>query len=413
MLFQSILGLFVFIILAILLSENRKCISLKLIVMALGLQLVVGFVFLQSQVVRQAFLYLNKIVLALDSATTAGTSMVFSYLGGGPLPFTEPFPGASFIFAFKALPIVLVISALSALLFYWGVIPAIVKALSYLLGKTLKTGGAEGIGVSANIFVGMVESPLLIKPYLQSMTRSEMFTIMTCGMATIAGTVMVLYASILSSTIPGILGHIITASIISAPAAILISKLMVPETEPVTDGSVSLERQYSSSMDAIIKGTTQGVELLINIVAMMIVLIALVSLVNMGLELLPVIFEKPLSLQRILGWIMAPVSWLMGIPWKEAIACGELMGTKTILNEFIAFLHLANLPEEALSPRSRVIISYAMCGFANPGSLGIMIGGLCAIAPNRRDEIVSLGLRAVIAGTITTCMTGAVASLFI
>ena len=410
---QSVLGLGVFILIAAALSENRKKISFRLVGIALTLQIVIGALFLKIQIIREAFLYLNRIVLALDRATGDGTSMVFSYLGGAPLPFKEPYPGAAFILAFKALPIVLVISALSALLFYWGIIPAIVRIFSFMLKKTLKTGGAEGIGISANIFVGMVEAPLLIKPYLNSMSRSELFTIMTCGMATIAGTVMVLYASILQSSIPGILGHILTASIISAPAAVLVSKVMIPETGPVTDGSIKTDQGYSSSMDAVAKGTVNGMELLINIVAMIIVLVALVSIVNMILGLLPGISGEAITLQRLLGWIMAPVSWLMGIPWSESMTTGSLMGTKTVINEFIAFLNLAKLPEEALSDRSRVIISYAMCGFANPGSLGIMLGGMGAMVPERRDEIVALGFRSIIAGTIATCMTGAVAGLFV
>ena len=413
MIIQSILGLAVFVLLAVLLSENRKKISFPLVGIALALQVVLGFIFLKAPIVRNVFLSLNKIVLALDKATGDGTTMVFSYLGGGPLPFNEPYPGAAFVLAFKALPIVLVMSALSALLFYWGIIPAIVKFFSFMLKKTMKTGGAEGIGISANIFVGMVEAPLLIKPYLKAMTRSELFTIMTCGMATIAGTVMVLYASILQSSIPGILGHILTASIISAPAAILISKIMIPETEPVTDGSIKTDQVYSSSMDAVTKGTVQGVELLINIVAMIIVLVAFVSIFNIILGLFPEVSGEALTLQRILGWVMAPVSWLMGISWGEAMTTGSLMGTKTIINEFIAFLNLSSLPEGALSDRSRIIISYAMCGFANPGSLGIMIGGMGVMVPERRDEIVSLGFRSVIAGTIATCMTGAVAGLFV
>ncbi len=413
MIIQSVLGLFVFILIAALLSENRKKISFRLVGIALGLQLVIGLVVLKSSVIQKAFLKLNGIVLALEKATGDGTTMVFSYLGGGPLPFEEPFPGAAFILAFKALPIVLVISALSALLFYWRIIPAVVKCFSFLLNKTLNTGGVEGIGVSANIFVGMVEAPLLVKPYLNSMTRSEMFTIMTCGMSTIAGTVMVLYASLLQPSIPGILGHILTASIISAPAAILISKVMVPETEPVTDGIIETDTLYSSSMDAVTKGTVQGVELLINIVALIIVLVALVSIINMILGLIPMGSGDAITLQRLLGWVMAPASWLMGIPWSESLTTGSLMGTKTVINEFIAFLDLSKIPEESLSERSRIIISYAICGFANPGSLGIMIGGMGAMVPERRDEIVSLGFRSIIAGTIATCMTGAVAGIFL
>jgi CNT family concentrative nucleoside transporter len=350
-------------------------------------------------------------VLSLEESTRAGTSMVFGYLGGGPLPFEEKFPGAAFILAFRGLPLVLVISALSALLFYWKILPLIVRGFSWGLEKTMRLGGAEGLGVSANIFVGMVEAPLFIRPYLAQMTRSELFTLMTSGMATIAGTVMVLYATILSRTIPEIMGHILTASIISVPAAVVISKIMVPETGTPTSGKIEIPQNASSAMDAITKGTVSGVQLLINIIAMLVVLVALVHLVNLILGLLPAMGGKALTLQRVLGLFMAPVVWLMGIPWAEATTAGALMGTKTILNEFLAYLDLSNLPAGTLGERSKLIITYAMCGFANPGSLGIMIGGLSTMAPDRRDEIVSLGFRSIIAGTLATSMTGAVVGL--
>ena len=337
--------------------------------------------------------------------------MVFGYLGGGKLPFAEKYPVASFILAFRALPLVLFISALSALLFYWKILPVVVKAFSWALQKTMGLGGAEGLGVSANIFVGMVESPLFIRPYLNDMTRSEIFTLMTSGMATIAGTVMVLYASILSNVIPDIMGHILTASIISVPAAIMISKIMVPETGRLTSGEVSSPEETLSAMDAITKGTMQGIQLLINIIAMLIVLVALVHLVNLILGLLPNIGNQPVTLQRLLGLVMAPVVWLMGVPWKEAPVAGALMGTKTILNEFLAYLDMSRLTQGALSHKSLMIMTYAMCGFANPGSLGIMIGGMGTMAPERRDEIVSLGFRSIVAGTLATCMTGAVVGI--
>ena len=337
--------------------------------------------------------------------------MVFGYLGGGDLPFAEKFPGASFILAFRALPLILVISALSALLFYWKILPIVVQAFSWSLQKTMGLGGAEGLGVSANIFVGMVESPLFIRPYLKDMTRSELFTLMTTGMATIAGTVMVLYASILSNVIPDIMGHILTASIISVPAAITISKIMVPETGQLTSGEMTAPETALSAMDAITKGTIQGVKLLINIIAMLIVLVALVHLVNLILGLLPEIGGQPVTLQRLLGLAMAPVVWLMGIPWEEAPVAGALMGTKTILNELLAYLDMSRLAKGALSHKSMVIMTYAMCGFANPGSLGIMIGGMGTMAPERRDEIVALGFRSIVAGTLATCMTGAVVGI--
>jgi CNT family concentrative nucleoside transporter len=296
-------------------------------------------------------------------------------------------------------------------LFYWKILPLIVRAFSWALQKTLGLGGAEGLGVSANIFVGMVESPLFIRPYLKEMTRSEIFTLMTAGMATIAGTVMVLYASILSKAIPHIMGHILTASIISVPAAITMSKIMIPETGERTSGELTPPEPALSVMDAITKGTVQGVQLLINIIAMLIVLVALVHLLNLLLGILPDINGHPLSLQRILGLIMAPVVWLMGVPWKEAPIAGALMGTKTVLNEFLAYLDMSRLPPGTLNPKSLIIMTYAMCGFANPGSLGIMIGGMGTMAPEKRDEIVSLGFRSIIAGTLATCMTGAVVGI--
>jgi len=411
MIFQSIAGLLTFTGIAWLLSENRKQVKLNMAVIGIVLQLLVGLILLKIPIFREFFLLLNRLALSLEEATTAGTSFVFGYLGGADLPFKEKFPGASFILAFRALPLVLVISALSALLFYWRILPLVVRAFSWALQKTMGLGGTEGVGVSANIFVGMVESPLFIRPYLQRMTRSEIFTLMTSGMATIAGTVMVLYASILRTTIPDIMGHILTASIISVPAAITISKLMVPETDELTPGEITLAEKATSSMDAVTKGTLQGVELLLNIIAMLVVLVALVYLMNLILGLFPEFGGKPVTLQRLMGYIMAPIVWLMGIPLSEATTAGALMGTKTILNELLAYLDLSRLEPGTLSPRSMVIMTYAMCGFANPGSLGIMIGGMGTMAPTRRDEIVALGFRSIIAGTLATCMTGAVVGI--
>ncbi len=408
---QSIAGLVVFACIAWLISENRTKVSIKIVVAGIAIQLAVGFILLKLPVFRDFFISLNRLVLSLEESTAAGTSMVFGYLGGGDLPFAEKFPGASFILAFRALPLILVISALSALLFYWKILPIVVQAFSWSLQKTMGLGGAEGLGVSANIFVGMVESPLFIRPYLKDMTRSELFTLMTTGMATIAGTVMVLYASILSNVIPDIMGHILTASIISVPAAITISKIMIPETGQLTSGEMTAPETALSAMDAITKGTIQGVKLLINIIAMLIVLVALVHLVNLILGLLPEIGGQPVTLQRLLGLAMAPVVWLMGVPWEEAPVAGSLMGTKTILNELLAYLDMSRLVKGALSHKSMVIMTYAMCGFANPGSLGIMIGGMGTMAPERRDEIVALGFRSIVAGTLATCMTGAVVGI--
>ncbi len=411
MIIQSILGLLVFTGLAWSMSENRNQASWKMALIGIGIQLLVGLILLKVPVFREVFFLLNRVVLSLEESTTAGTRFVFGYLGGGELPFEEKLPGASFILAFRGLPLVLLMSALSALLFYWRILPPIVRAFSWALQRSMRLGGAEGLGVSVNIFVGMIEAPLFIRPYLENMTRSEIFTIMTCGMATIAGTVMVLYASILGNTIPEVMGHILTASIISVPAAVMISKLMVPETGELTSGELTMPEKAGSSMDAVTKGTLQGVQLLLNIIAMLVVLVALVHLLNAILGLLPQIGGQPVTLQRLMGYIMAPVVWLMGVPGSEATTAGALMGTKTILNELIGYLQMSQLEPGALSSKSLLIMTYAMCGFANPGSLGIMIGGMGTMAPGRRTEIVSLGLRSIIAGTLATCMTGAVVGI--
>ncbi|MDM8538724.1 nucleoside transporter C-terminal domain-containing protein [Desulfobacterales bacterium HSG17] len=411
MIIQSFAGFIVFAAIAWAMSENPRKVHLKTIIIGMTIQLAVGFLLIKLPVFREFFLFLNRMVLFLEQSTQAGTSMVFGYLGGGSLPFDEKFPGSSFILAFRALPLILLMSALSALLFHWKILPFIVQNVSKFMEKTMKLGGAEALGVSANIFVGMVESPLFIRPYLKDMTRSEIFTLMTCGMATIAGTVLVLYASILSSAIPDIMGHILTASIISVPAAVTISKIIIPETGEITSGELVYPEKVSGSMDAISKGTVQGVELLINVIAMLIVLVALVHLINLFMGLLPQIGGQDITLQKIMGYIMAPIVWLMGVPWNEALTAGALMGTKTIINEFVAYLDLSRLPEGVLSAKSRIIMVYAMCGFANPGSLGIMIGGMGTMAPEKRDEIVSLGFRSIIAGTLSTCMTGAVVGI--
>jgi CNT family concentrative nucleoside transporter len=259
----------------------------------------------------------------------------------------------------------------------------------------------------------MVESPLVIKPYLGNMTRSELFSLMTVGMACIAGTVMILYATFLQGVIPDPLGHILIASFIHVAAAITVARVMVPETAEETSGSFAPPRTATSSMDAVVKGTMDALHLLLNIIAMLVVMVALVHLANLLMGVLPDVGNRPLTLQRVLGLAMAPVVWLFGIPWEQAQTAGYLMGTKTILNELLAFLELARLPADVLDPRSRLIMTYALASFANFGSLGILIGGLGSLAPERRDEVVGLGMRALVAGTLATCMTGAVIGIFV
>jgi CNT family concentrative nucleoside transporter len=411
--FQGIIGLAVLVVIAWGISENRRSVSHKDIVIGIALQLTIAAVLLNIPAFEKFFLLLNGLVSSLDEATKAGTSFVFGYLGGGPLPFAEKDHGAGFILALQALPLVLVVGALSALLFYWRVLPFIVRIFSFLFQKAFRIGGALSLGAATTIFLGMIEAPLLIKPYLKEMTKSELFALMACGMASIAGTVMVLYSTLLKGVIPDPLGHILTASLIHIPAALTISRIMIPETGEGTAGVLTPGRTASSSMDAITKGTLDGLKLLINIIAMLIVMVALVHLVNEGLGLLPDIGGKAVTLQMLLGYVMAPIVWLFGIPWNEAQTAGYLMGTKTMLNELLAFIDLSNLPPGALSPRSRLIMTYALTSFANFGSLGIMIGGLGSLVPERRNEVVALGIKSIVAGTLATCMTGAVVSLFI
>jgi CNT family concentrative nucleoside transporter len=409
--FQGVLGIIVFLALAWLISENRKAVKLKAIAIGVLVQFAIAGVLLYIPFFRKAFLLLNNLVLTLETATKAGTSFVFGYIGGGTPPFLLQEPGANFILAFQALPLVLVIGALSSLFFYWRILPYIVKGFSFVLQKTMNIGGALGLGASTTIFLGMVESPLLIKPYLTRMTRSELFSLMTVGMTCIAGTVMILYATFLNGIIPDPLGHLLIASFIHVAAAITIARIMLPETGEETSGAFIPQRTASGSMDAIVKGTMDGLHLLLNIIAMLLVMVALVYLANQLIGLLPSVGGQPLTLQRILGVVMAPIVWLFGIPWDQAQIAGQLMGTKTILNELLALLDLAKLPAEALDARSRLIMTYALSSFANFGSLGILIGGLGSLAPERRDEVVGLGIRAIIAGTLATCMTGAVVGI--
>ena len=407
---QSALGAAVLLALAWLLSENRFAVSWRRVAISLFLTVLLAILLLKIPALRTVFNVANHAVDTIAAATRAGTSFAFGYVGGGPLPFDPKTPGSDFVLAFQALPLVLIMSVLTTLLFYWRILPPIVRGFSWAFERLLGIGGAVGLSTAANIFVGMVEAPLFIRPYLARLTRAELFIVMTGGMAGIAGTVLVLYATILRPVIPDVAGHLLIASILGAPAAILISELMVPETSAVATAGEYADPPpiASSTMDAIVKGTSEGLSLLLNIVAMLIVLVALVYLANAILGVIPDVGGAKVPLQRLLGYAMAPICWLMGLPWNEALRGGELMGIKTILNELIAYVELSKLGPEALSERSRIIMLYALCGFANFGSLGIMIAGLTTMAPERRDEIIALGPRTIVSGTLATCVIGAI-----
>ena len=391
------------LLIAWLLSERRRAVPWRAVAGGLALLLVLAVLFLKLPYAKDAFLKLNDLLLVLEKATQAGTGFVFGYLGGGKPPFAETDPGSSLILAFRALPLVLVVSALSALLFHWRVMPALVRAISWLLDKSMRVGGVVGLSTAANVFVGMVEAPLFVRPYLARVSRGELFAIMTGGMASIAGTVLFLYASILGKSMPDAVAHLLIASILSASAALAVAFVMVPPEGAPTGGRIELTGDYASSMEALTRGTLEGAQLLLNIVAMLVVFVALVALVNLVIA--------PYTLQGMLGWMLAPLAWLAGVPWSEAQAAGQLLGTKTVVNEFLAYVEMAKMSE--LSERSRLLMTYALCGFANFGSLGIMIGGLGTMCPERRAEVVQLGPKSIVSGTLATCLTAAFVGLLV
>lgn len=409
---QGLVGIAGLLLLAFATSENRKTIPWRTVAAGLILQLSLAILLLRIPGAATFFLVLNGAVDALQSATDEGTRFVFGYLAGGQMPFAEVKPAAGFILVFRALPLVLTISALSALFFHWGILQRVVAAFAWLLRHTMGIGGALGFGAAVHVFVGMIEAPLLIRPYLARMSRGELFAVMSCGMAGIAGTMMVIYAAILGPVIPNALSNILISSLISTPAALAVAALMVPFSPDPAERVLLPQGQDASAMDAIAKGTMDGVRILAGIAAMLLVLVALVSLANMVLAHLPAIGGAPLTAQRIAGVVFAPVMWAIGLPWTEALTAAQLMGAKTVLNEFVAYLDLAALPADALSARSRLIVTYALCGFANFASCGILIGGLGSMIPDRRQEVVQLGLKSMLSGTIATCLSGAVVGLW-
>ena len=407
---RGALGVLSLLVLAFLFSEDRRRIPWRTVGCGVGLQIVFALLLLKVPGADKVMFVLSDGANALLMATLNGTQFVFGYLAGGTPAFVETHPGASFILAFQALPLVLTISALASLLFHWGVLQRITSAFAWLLRRSMGLSGPLALGAAVHVFVGMIEAPLLVKPYLMRMQRGELFALMTCGMAGVAGTVMVIYASFLAPFVPNALSNILIASIISTPAGLAVAAMMVPFDPQEPDrGRLVIDHPPVSSLDALVKGTMDGVPILAAIIAVLIVTIALVTLVNMTLALLPIGSAQPITLQAIVAIPFRPVLWLIGVPWAETSGSAALMATKTVLNEFVAYLDFSRLPVDTFSPRTRIILTYALCGFANFGSLGIVIGGLGAMAPDRRTEIIALGLRTIVSGTFATCMSGAVA----
>ena len=410
--FRGLLGIALMVLLAWVISEDRSARpTWRWIAGALALQAGLALLIVRVPFVWDAVTLANEAVAAIERATLDGSSYMFGYLGGAPLPFelaqgTE----APVIIAFQILPLVIVFSALAALLWHWGVLRWLVDGLSFLLRRTLRVSGVVGLSGGANMFLGVVESPLVVRAYFARMSRADLFQVMVLAMATISGAILILYATTLSRTVPDAVGHMISASLISLPAALLIAKLMVPgaasaEGEEPDAGSQGLK--FESSIDAIIKGTMDGMQLFLAVIAVIIVVFALVSLADQLLALLPMVDGEPLSLKRTFGWLFSPLMWLIGVPWAEAQAAGSLMGTKAILNEYVAYLELAALPPSTFAPRSLLIVTYALCGVANLASIGLLVSTIGTLCPERRAEVAGLGVRSWIAGNMATAMTGA------
>jgi len=408
---QSALGICVLVAAAWALSEDRRTFPWRVVVGTLLLQAVLALILLKLPMVRDWLFRLNGLVSVLSSATGAGTSFIFGYLGGGPAPFTVTHPTNMVNLAFGILPLVMVISALSAILWHWRILPVIVHGLALVLKRTLGLGGAVGLSAAATVFLGNIEGQLVIRPYLARLTRTELFILMTVGLSVIAGTVFVLYATILRDVLPGALGHLLVASLMSLPAGVMMARIMVPgpaETD-LTEKQESVH--YRSTMDAMAQGTEDGLKIYLYILAMLIVTTSLMALANLVLSELPGVGGAPLTLERILGWLFAPFVWLLGVPWQQAGAAGGLMGIKIVLTELVAYLRMGALPAGTLDPRSTQILVYAMCGFANFASVGILIAGMSALIPERRDEVVSLALKALVAGTMASGLSGAMIGL--
>ena len=406
---QSLLGLAVIVAACWGLSENRRAFPWRLTLGAIAVQAVLVaalFAIPGSQAVLAA---ITGAVDGLNAATQRGTQFVFGYLAGGDQPYAVTNDGALFTFAFQVLPLILVISALSALLWHWKVLKWITHGFGILFQRTMGLGGASALAVAANIFLGMIESPIVIRAYLDKLTRSELFLMMVVGLATVAGSTMVAYAAILGPVLTNAAGHVLVASIVSAPAGVLLARIMIPETAGQGGHAVDYDSalKYDSAIDAIVKGTADGLMVVLNISAVLIVFVALVALVNVMLGGLW-LFDGPVTVERILGWLFMPVAWLTGVEWSEAGKAGWLLGVKLTLTEFVAFIELGKVPAGEMSERTRMLMTYALCGFANIGSVGITVTGLSVLMPERREEVLGMVWKSLFAGFLATLMAAAI-----
>ena len=406
---QSLLGLAVIIGVCWALSEKRGAFPWRLAIGAVAVQALLVLLVFGVPGAEIGLKAITDSVDALSAATRSGAQFIFGYLAGGEQPYVVQNQPALFVFAFEVLPLILVISALSALLWHWKILKWITRGFGFIFQKSMGLGGASALAVAANIFLGMIESPIVIRAYLDKLTRSEVFLMMVVGLATVAGSTMVAYAVILGPVLPNAAGHVLVASIVSAPAGVLLARILIPE-EPGQGGAFadySSDLKYDSAVDAISKGTSDGLMVVLNISAILIVFVALVALVNIILGNFW-LFGEPLSAERILGVIFAPVAWLTGVAWADAPEAGRLLGVKLTLTEFVAFIELGAVPEGEISERTRMILTYALCGFANIGSVGITVTGLSILMPERREMVLGLVWKALAAGFMATLMSASI-----
>lgn len=411
---QGLIGIALILMVAWACSENRRAMpGWRWIGGALVMQVAIALAFIRVPLVWQGVEAINHGISAIEQATLAGSSYMFGYLGGAELPFVLK-PGVSppMVIAFQVLPLIIVFSALTALFWHWGVLRWMVNGLSWVLRRTLGVTGVVGLNAGANIFLGVVEAPLIVRSWCATMSRSELFAVMVLSMANISGALLVLYASTLAAILPDAVGHMIVASFLSLPAAILIARMMVPADAAESDSAAAEpEVHYDDTMDAILRGTTEGVQLVLAVIGTIIVIFALVNLTDQILASLPLVEGTPVTLRRLFGWLFAPFMWAIGVPWREAASAGALMGTKTILNEYVAYLQFAQVPAGTFSPRSALIVTYALCSVANLASVGLLVTTIGTLAPARRREAAQLGMKSWLAGNLASGMCGAVIGL--
>ena len=413
---QILIGFVGLVCIAIPFSQNRSSINYRYIFVAIIFQIILAFALLKIPFIVQIFAYLSAGVSSLQAATQEGAEFVFGYLSNtSSSPFESSGTGNSMIFAFQILPLIIVISSLSALLWFWNILPLIISAISKVFEKLFNIGGPIGLGATANIIMGQVEAPLLVRPYLSRMSEKELLILMTAGMSTVSGSIMIALVSILQPQFPdlNLIQHLVSASILSIPAAIMYANIMIPSAEVTNFDGNSIPKVYDSSMDAITRGTRDGLDICLNVGAILIAFIALVSLLNSILGIAGGwVGISDLSLQLILGYLFFPIVWLMGVPLSETLASAELLGLKTALNEFVAYGALANIEPGVLSERSKLITLYGLCGFANFSSVGILVSGISAMAPERKNDLIKVSLKALVGATLASCMTGLVIGIF-